>query len=190
MEKKKGLLIVVSGPSGVGKDTLVQKYLTDNDAFLSISATTRDKRLNEVDGKDYYFLTKEEFEQKIKEGDFLEYATYNNCYYGTPKSRIEELLNEGKDVILIIEVQGGLQIKEKMKDSILIFILPPSLEVLEERLRNRNSDSEDMINNRLKIALDEITVSSKYDYTITNGNLDNAKEKLKYIIEEEREKRN
>ncbi len=190
MKKKKGLLIVVSGPSGVGKDTLVQEYLTNNDAFLSISATTRKKRKNDVDGRDYYFLTKSEFEKKIKEGEFLEYATYNNCYYGTPKSKIEELLNEGKDVILIIEVQGGLQIKEKIQDSILIFLLPPSLEVLEERLRKRNSDSEDMIKNRLNIALDEIILSSKYDYTIVNGNLENSKEKLKYIIEAEREKRN
>lgn len=189
MENKKGLLIVISGPSGVGKDTLVQEYLIDNNAFLSISATTREKRKNEIDGKDYYFLTKEEFEERIKEDDFLEYAIYNNCYYGTPKSKIEEKLNEGKDVFLVIEVQGGFQIKEKIKDSVLIFLLPPSLEILEERLKNRNSDSEEMIKNRLNIALKEIESSSKYDYTIVNGNLQNTKEKLKYIINAEREKR-
>jgi guanylate kinase len=190
MENKKGLLLVVSGPSGVGKDTLVKEYLKDNEGFLSISATTRKIRKNEVNGKDYYFLTKEEFENKIKENDFLEYAIYNDCYYGTPKSEIEEKLNNGEDVILVIEVQGGLQIKKQIKDSVLIFLLPPSLEELENRLRNRKSDSEEMINNRLKIALKEIEISNKYDYTIINGSINNAKEKLKLIIEEERKKRN
>ena len=188
MSKKKGLLIVVSGPSGVGKDTLVGEYLKNNDAHLSISATSRDIRGNEKNGVDYYFYTNEEFEERIKEGDFLEYAVYNNCYYGTPKSKIDEILNEGKDVILVIEVQGGLQIKEKIKDSVLIFILPPSLEILEERLRGRGSDSDEMIENRLKIALDEIKISSKYDYTLINNDINNAVDKLKMIIDEEHKK--
>lgn len=190
MSKKKGLLIVVSGPSGVGKDTLISKYLENNEAHLSISATSRDIRGSEQNGVDYYFYTKEEFEEKIKEGDFLEYAVYNNCYYGTPKSKINEILNEGKDVILVIEVQGGLQIKEKIKDSVLIFILPPSLEILEERLRGRGSDSNEMIENRLKIALQEIEVSKKYDYTLINNDINNAVDKLKMIIDEERRKHN
>lgn len=190
MSKKRGLLIVISGPSGVGKDTLIREYMKTNEAFLSISATTREIRGNEKDGVDYYFLSREEFEKRIKDNDFLEYAIYNNCYYGTPKSKIEEILNEGKDVFLVIEVQGGLQIKEKIKDSVLIFILPPSLEILEERLRNRESDSDDMIENRLKIALNEIEISKKYDYTIINNDINNAVDKIGLIIEEEREKQN
>lgn len=190
MKKKKGLLIVISGPSGVGKDTLIKEYMRTNEAFLSISATTRKIRGNEKDGVDYYFLSKEEFEKKIDEGEFLEYAIYNDSYYGTPKSKIEEILNEGKDVFLVIEVQGGLQIKEKIKESVLIFVLPPSLEILEERLRNRGSDSDDMIENRLKIALNEIEISKKYDYTIINNNINNAVDKIKLIIEEERKKQN
>lgn len=190
MGRKKGLLIVVSGPSGVGKDTLVKEYMKTNEAFLSVSATSRKIRGNEKDGVDYYFLSKKEFEKRIKDGDFLEYATYNDCYYGTPKSKIEEILNEGKDVFLIIEVQGGLQIKEKIKDSVLIFLLPPSFEVLEERLRDRGFDSDDMIENRLKIALHEIEISKKYDYTIINNDIKNAVDKIKLIIEEERNKKN
>lgn len=190
MTNKKGLLIVISGPSGVGKDTLVKEYMKSNEAFLSISATSRKIRGNEKDGVDYYFLSKEEFEERINKDDFLEYAIYNNCYYGTPKSKIEEILNEGKDVFLVIEVQGGLQIKEKIKESVLIFILPPSIEVLEERLRNRGSDADEMIENRLKIALNEIEISKKYDYTIINNDINNAVDKIKLIIEEEREKQN
>ncbi len=187
---KKGLLIVISGPSGVGKDTLVKEYMKSNNAFLSISATSRKIRGNEKDGIDYYFLSKEEFEKRIDEGDFLEYAIYNNCYYGTPKSEIEDLLNKGIDVFLVIEVQGGLQIKEKMSDSILIFIKPPSIEILENRLKNRGFDSEEMIANRLKIATVELEISKKYDYCIINDDLNSSVRKLKSIIDMEKEKRN
>lgn len=186
--RKKGLLIVVSGPSGVGKDTLVREYMKNNKAVLSISATSRKMRSNEKDGVDYYFLTNEEFESKIKENDFLEYAIYNNCYYGTPKSKIEEELNNGNDVFLVIEVQGGFQIKEKIKDSILIFVLPPSMEELKNRISKRGLDSKEDIENRLKIAEEEIKVSNKYDYLIVNNNIDTAVEKLKLIINEEKEK--
>ncbi len=186
--RKKGLLIVVSGPSGIGKDTLVREYMKNNKAVLSISATSRKMRSNEKDGVDYYFLTNEEFESKIKENDFLEYAIYNNCYYGTPKSKIEEELNNGNDVFLVIEVQGGFQIKEKIKDSILIFVLPPSMEELKNRISKRGLDSKEDMENRLKIAEEEIKVSNKYDYLIVNNNIDNAVEKLKLIINEEKEK--
>lgn len=189
MNKKRGLLIVISGPSGVGKDTLVKEYLKHNDAVLSVSATSRKIRGKEKDGVDYYFLTKEEFEEKIKNNEFLEYAVYNDCYYGTPRSEIEDKLNDGKDIFLVIEVQGAFQIKEKLKDSILIFLLPPSLDVLEERLRNRASDSEEMIQNRLKIAIKEIKESTKFDYIITNNDVNNAIEKIKLILDSEREKR-
>ena len=131
---------------------------------------------------DYYFLTKEVFENWIKKDNFLEYAVYNNCYYGTPKSKIEEYLNKGINVFLIIEVQGGLQIKEKFKDSILIFILPPSIEELKERLEKRNLDNKEMIENRLKIAEEEIEKSNKYDYLIVNRNIDSAVEKFSLIV--------
>lgn len=189
MKNKRGLLVVISGPSGVGKDTLLKEYLKENEGFLSISATSRNIRGNEKDGVDYYFLSKNEFEEKIKKDEFLEYAKYNDCYYGTPKSKIDEILSSGKDVFLIIEVNGGFQIKEKVSDSVLIFILPPSLELLEERLRNRNSDTDEMIENRLKIALEEIEKSKYYDYIIINNDIKNAVEKIKLIINEERNKR-
>lgn len=190
MEKRRGVLFVISGPSGVGKDTLVNEYLKDNNAHLSVSATTRKPRIGEVDGKDYYFLTEEEFKKRVKEEDFLEYAIYNDCYYGTPKSKIEEYLNNGIDVILIIEVQGALLVKDKLPNSVLIFIMPPSLEVLKERISKRGLDSEEMIENRLKIAVDEIQASKKYDYVLVNNEINNAKEKLKLIINAAKEKNN
>ena len=181
---KKGKLIVVSGPSGVGKDTVVNEYLKNSNDHLSISATTRNPREGEKDGIDYYFLTKEEFEERIQKEDFLEYATYNNCYYGTPKSSVEEDLEKGINVILIIEVKGAFQIKDKIKDSVLIFIMPPSLEELKRRIKTRGKDTDEMINNRLIIAEEEIGLKHKYDYEIINDNLDNAVKELKEIIEE------
>lgn len=188
MNKKEGLLFVISGPSGVGKDTLVREYLKDNNAHLSVSATTRKPRDGEIDGKDYYFLTEDEFNKKIKEDDFLEYAVYNDCYYGTPKSKVEEYLKKGIDVILIIEVQGAFLVKEKLPNSVLIFIMPPSIEILKDRIIKRGLDSEEMIENRLKIALNEIETSNRYDYMLVNNEINNAKEKLKLIINEAREK--
>lgn len=181
---KKGRLIVVSGPSGVGKDTIVNEYLKISNDHLSISATTRKPREGEVNNKDYYFLTKEEFEDRISKDDFLEYATYNECYYGTPKSSVLEYLEKGINVILVIEVKGAFQIKDKIKDSVLIFIMPPSLEELKRRLKGRNKDTDEMINNRLIIAEEEIGLKHKYDYEIINDNLDNAVKELKEIIEE------
>jgi len=180
---KKGNLYVISGPSGVGKDTIINEYLKNNEGILSISATTREPRIGEVDKKDYYFLSTDTFEKWIKEDNFLEYAKYNNNYYGTPKSLVEENLKKGVNVFLIIEVQGALQIKEKIKDSILIFIMPPSLDELKKRLINRNTDSKEMIENRLKIAEKEIDLSSKYDYIITNNKINTSVEKLKMIID-------
>ena len=182
---KKGKLFVISGPSGVGKDTIVNEYLKENYAHLSVSATTRNPREGEIHGIHYYFYTNEEFEDRIKKGDFLEYATYNNCYYGTPKSKIEEKLNEGINVILVIEVQGAKKVKELIKESVLIFILPPSIEELEERLKVRNLDSEEMIQNRLKIAEEEIKEAGFYDYVLVNKDVKGAVNKLKMIIDEE-----
>ena len=185
---KKGKLFVISGPSGVGKDTIISEYLKNNDGMLSISATTRKKRKGEVDKKDYYFLTKKKFEKWIEKDNFLEYATYNGNYYGTPKSKIFENLDKGIDVFLIIEVQGALQIKEKINESVLIFIMPPSLEELEKRLKNRNTDDEKMIKNRLKIAITEISMSDMYNYIITNNKIETSVDKLKMIIENEKNK--
>ena len=185
---KKGKLFVISGPSGVGKDTVINEYLKENDGILSISATTRLPRKGEEHEKHYYFLTKEEFEKWIDEDNFLEYATYNDNYYGTPKSKIRENLEKGKDVFLVIEVQGALQVKEKLSDSVLIFIMPPSIEELENRIRNRNLDSEEMIQNRLKIAIDEMKLSSKYDYIVTNAKIGNTKEKIELIVKNEKNK--
>ena len=181
---KKGKLIVVSGPSGVGKDTVVSKYLEKHpEDELSISMTSRPMREGEVDGVNYYFKTKEGFEEAIKNGDLLEYALYNDNYYGTPKSEIENRLNNGINVILVIEVVGAKNVKEMMKDKCtLIFIMPPSMEELENRLINRGTDSINSIQNRLDIARREIEVSDIYDYKIINDDLLNAVNELEKII--------
>lgn len=181
---KKGKLIVVSGPSGVGKDTIVSKYLEKhNEDELSISMTSRGIRNNEVDGVNYYFKTKEEFEEAIDNNELLEYAMYNGNYYGTPRKEVEKRINNGINVILVIEVVGAMNVKNMMKDDCtLIFILPPSMDELKERLINRGTDSMDSIDNRLDIARREIEVSDKYDYKIINDNLDNAVKELESII--------
>ena len=178
----KGKLIVISGPSAVGKDSVVSEYLKNNNAKLSVSATSRKIRANEKEGVNYYYLTKEEFEEKIEKGYFLEHFIYNNNYYGTPKDKIDELLNKGIDVILVIEVQGALYIKNKIKDSINIFILPPSKEELERRIRNRNIDSEEDIINRLKIADNEIKESIKYDYRVINYDIKQTAKEIENIV--------
>lgn len=181
---KKGKLIVVSGPSGVGKDTVVSKYLEKhNEDELSISMTSRGIRNNEVDGVNYYFKTKEEFEEAIDNNELLEYAMYNGNYYGTPRKEVEKRINNGINVILVIEVVGAMNVKNMMKDDCtLIFILPPSMDELKDRLINRGTDSMDSIDNRLDIARREIEVSDKYDYKIINDNLDNAVKELESII--------
>ena len=154
--KEKGMLIVISGPSGCGKDSVVKNLLTKNkNIWVSISCTSRDKRQNEEDGKDYYFVTKEEFEEKIKNNEMLEYAKYTNNYYGTPKKYIKEHLDKGEDVILIIEIQGALKIKEILKETIFIFILPPSMDELRKRLVGRNTESIEKVEERFKTAYNE-----------------------------------
>ena len=180
---KKGSLIVVSGPSGAGKDTVVNKLKELNDnIWISISCTSRKPRGNEQNGVDYYFLTKEEFEEKINNNEFLEYATYNDNYYGTPVDKIKEKIDSGIDVILIIEVQGALIVKKHFKNAIFIFIMPPSMEELRDRLIARNTDSKDKILSRFKTAYNEINEINKYNYVVVNDKVDNAALKVNSII--------
>lgn len=187
-EKTQGLLIVISGPSGAGKGTIVSKVMEDMDnIWLSISMTSREIRGSEKDGVDYYFVSKEEFEEKIKNDEFLEYAiVHNNKYYGTPKENIEEKLNSGMNVILEIDIQGALKIKEKVKEALFIFIMPPSMEVLKERLIKRNTETKDKILERFKTAYNEINEFKKYNYVVVNDKLSDSVEKVKSIIIAER----
>lgn len=184
---KKGSLIVISGPSGAGKDTVVNKLKEINDnIWVSISCTSRLPRGQEENGKDYFFLTKEEFEEKINNNEFLEYAVYNDNYYGTPLYKINEKLNEGVDVILVIEVQGALYVKQHVKDAIFIFIMPPSMEELKNRLVNRKTESKDKILDRFKTAYNEINEITKYNYVVVNDDIEAAANKVNSIIMSEK----
>ena len=183
-EKSKGLLIVVSGPSGAGKDTICNKVVENlKDTKISISMTSREPRGKEVDGVDYYFVSKEEFEKRIEKDEFLEYAVvHNNKYYGTPKGKIEEDINKGKNIILVIDIQGALKIKEKVKEALFIFIMPPSMEELKERLIKRNTETKDKILERFKTAYNEINEFTKYNYVVVNDRVEKAVDKVKSII--------
>lgn len=186
--KEKGLLIVISGPSGAGKGTIVNELLKqEENLWLSISMTSRLPRENEKNGKDYYFVTKQEFEEKINQNELLEYAiVHHNMYYGTPKAHIEEKINKGIDVILEIDIQGALKIKEKIKESIFIFILPPSMEELKKRLINRATESEEKIMERFQTAYNEINHMTKYNYVVINDHIKDAVNKVKSIISAEK----
>ena len=182
--KKEGQLIIISGPSGVGKDSVCKKLkeLKEN-IWISVSSTTREIRENEIEGEDYYFIAKEEFEEKIKNNSFLEYAiVHSNQYYGTLKDKVYEKLNGGVDVILVIDINGALQIKEKVKDAIFIFILPPSMNELKRRLVNRKTESDDKITERFKTAYREINEISKYNYVVVNDNIEDAAKKIDAIL--------
>ena len=183
-QKEKGLLIVVSGPSGAGKDTIVNEVVKRKNinAWISISMTSRSPRGQEENGKEYFFVTREEFEDNISKNNFLEYAEYNGNYYGTPKYKIEEYLNKGIDVILIIEIQGALQIKELIPEALFIFIMPPSMEELKKRLIDRGTDSPDKIISRFKTAYQEINEVTKYNYVVVNDDLENAVDKVSAIL--------
>jgi|SRR5690625_299638 guanylate kinase len=185
--EEQGLLIVLSGPSGVGKGT-VRKHLFDhynNDFDFSISMTTRLKRAGEVDGVDYFFKTKEEFEQYIKEGKLLEYANYVGNYYGTPIDYVRETLDSGQDVFLEIEVQGALKVKKRMPEGIFIFLSPPDLEELKTRIKNRGTDSPEVIGQRMEKAVEELQLIKYYDYVVENDSVDEAARKIRSIIESE-----
>ena len=185
--KEKGNLIVVSGPSGAGKDTIVNELKKINkNIWVSISMTTRDMRPGDIEDVSYYFVTKEEFEKRIKEDKFLEYAEYNGNYYGTPKDKIQDKLNAGIDVILVIEIQGALKVKKLIEDAIFIFILPPSLHELKKRLINRGSESIDKIISRFKTAYKEINEVTKYNYVVVNDDIHKAVEKTNSILLSER----
>lgn len=185
--KTKGKLYIISGPSGTGKGTICSRIMEERKLSLSISMTTRAPRDGEKDGQSYYFVTKEEFENKIKEDKMLEYAKVFDNYYGTPKDMVISRLERGIDVILEIDIQGGLQVRSKMpEDSVLIFILPPSLEELKNRLNSRGTESIEAIEKRLSKALDEIRFIGEYDYYIVNDDLEKAVGEALSIVDAER----
>ena len=180
---KKGLLIVVSGPSGTGKGTVCGELLDSMpELAYSISATTRAPRACEVDGKNYYFLTKERFEELIAEGGFLEYANVYGNYYGTPLVKIQERLAEGNDILLEIDTQGALEVMKKCPDGLFIFLLPPSLGELERRIRGRGSETEESLKKRLGNAKAEIAIGEKYKYVVVNDTVKKAVARIKSII--------
>lgn len=183
MQNNDGMLVLFSGPSGVGKDTVLDIIL-DKDERLqrSVSLTTREKRSGETDGKDYYFVTKDKFLEMVDGGQVLEYAQYGDNIYGTPKAPVDKWLDEGKTVILKIEVKGAQKIRELYPDAVSIFLLPPSMQVLEERIRMRGTEDENDISRRLKIARNEILRSADYDFVVVNDNIDEASNNVLGII--------
>lgn len=191
MNSKKGLLVVLSAPSGCGKDTVFRaiEKLRD-DVVESISATTRKPRPGEVDGVNYYFKTREEFEKMIDEGGFFEHAEYSGNYYGTPIAGVNKAIKDGKVCFLIIEVQGAKNVMKICPDCVSIFLYPPNFEILEQRLRGRMSDSDEVIRNRLEIAKVEMKSSDCYKYKVLNDDLDTAVREINDIICRELDKRN
>lgn len=183
----KGLIIVLSGFSGAGKGTIMKHLLEahPNDYNLSISATTRGKRPGEEDGREYFFKTREEFDAMIENHELLEYATFNGNSYGTPRPYVDKLVAEGKDVILEIEIQGALQVKEMYPDALLLFTMPPSAKELENRLVGRGTESPEVIAQRLAISNREASNMDKYDYLIINDSLEAAVDRVHNIIQAE-----
>ena len=185
--KGRGLLIVISGPSGAGKGTICKSFLERNtEVAISVSATTRSPRNGEVEGVNYYFMSKEDFKKKIMDNDFLEYAEVYDNFYGTPKSNVEELLESGKDVILEIDIQGALKVKENTEEGVFIFILPPSMEELKARIIKRGSETPESLMKRFKSAYKEINFISRYNYAVVNDEVETAVEKLEAIINAEK----
>ncbi len=179
---KKGKFIVISGPSGVGKGTICKKLFEEINAWYSISSTTRDPREGEVDGVNYFFITKDEFKKKIDEGEFLEYNYYNDNYYGTSKKMVLDKMNKGINVFSEIDVNGAKNIKKIFPDALLIYIAPPSMEELKKRLIGRGTDPIERINQRLAIAEEEMKQVAFYDHVVTNDDLDRATKEVKDII--------
>ena len=188
MTKKRGLLIVISGPSGVGKDTLIKRLLDlDRNLRYSVSCTTRAPRPNEVDGVDYTFVSRERFQQLVDEGAFLEYATYNGNLYGTLAERVERARADGHDIVLKIEVQGAEQVRKNVPDAILIFVVPPSVDELVRRQMKRNTESSQDMTARRQIAEREMEYSSRYDHVVVNDEVERAVAQVLQIIQKARE---
>lgn len=186
MMNKKGILIVVSGFSGAGKGTLMKEIMKQYDNYaLSISATTRAPREGEVHGKEYFFSTVDEFEKMIANNELIEYAKYVDNYYGTPRAYVEQKLEEGKDVILEIEIQGALKVKEKFPETLLLFVTPPTVEELRRRLIGRGTETMEVIENRMKRAVEESEDMDQYDYLVINDNLQTCVREMHQIIQEE-----
>ena len=186
----KGILAVVSGFSGAGKGTLMRELLArySRQYALSISATTRKPRTGEEHGREYFFITREEFEQMIEADALIEHASYVGNYYGTPKSYVLEQMEAGKDAILEIEIQGALKVKEKFPDTLLLFVTPPSAEVLEQRLRGRGTETDEVIRDRLKRAVEEAEYMEAYDYILVNDELDLCVEEMHRLIQAQHQK--
>lgn len=180
---EKGLLIVFSGPSGVGKDTLLREFLrTSPDCVRSVSVTTRAPREGEVHGQDYFFVSREEFGGYAARGELLEYAEYGGNYYGTPGAAVEEQRAHGRHVILKIDVQGALKVRELVGDAVFIFVMPPSWQTLRTRLENRNTEHPDAVRHRLDIAQNEIAMADRYDYVVVNDSLEHCLLQLSAIL--------
>jgi guanylate kinase len=179
---KKGLLIVISGPSGAGKGTICKSLVEKSNVWLSVSATTRSPREGEENGKNYFFISEKQFTEKIKCSDFFEYAEVYGNYYGTPKSSVIEMIDSGKDVILEIDIQGALRVKETCLEGVFIFILPPSMKELKNRIVGRGSETQESLMTRLKSAYDEINYISKYNYAVINETVDETVNKIESII--------
>jgi guanylate kinase len=188
MTRKRGLLIVISGPSGVGKDTLIKRLLElDRNLRYSVSCTTRAPRPGEVDGADYTFVSRERFQELIDEGAFLEYATYNGNLYGTLAERVERARADGHDIVLKIEVQGAEQVRKRVPDAILIFVAPPSVNELVRRQEQRNTETTQDMTARRQIAEREMEFSSRYDHVVVNDELERAVAQVLAIIQKARE---
>lgn len=191
MDNEKGLLIVLSGPSGVGKGTVRKEIFDDSTTSYkySISMTTRQMREGEVNGVDYFFKTKEEFEALIQEDQFIEYAEYVGNYYGTPVQYVKDTMAEGHDVFLEIEVEGAKQVRKKFPDALFIFLAPPSLDHLKERLIGRGTETDEKIQSRVNEARKEVEMMNLYDYVVVNDEVHLAKERIQSIVEAEHLKR-
>lgn len=185
--KNSGSLIIISGPSGAGKGTICKELVKDNNIRLSVSMTTRSPRDGEIPGKDYYFVSRNEFLDNIDKGNFLEYATnYGQNFYGTPKDKVLKLLNEGYDVILEIDIQGALKVKDVMSEGIFIFVMPPSMRELKDRLIKRGTESREQVIERFKNAYKEINEVSKYNYVVINDDVLTCANKVRAIIAAEK----
>lgn len=181
--KRKGILIVVSGFSGAGKGTLMKRLLEEYDNYaLSVSMTTREPRPGEVDGREYFFVTREQFEENIRQEGLVEYASYCGNYYGTPRAYVEQQLEAGKDVILEIEIQGALKIKEKFPSALLLFVMPPSAKELRRRLTGRGTETQEVIDRRMQRAVQESEGIEQYDYIVINDQLEECVKELHTII--------